>query len=217
MDHFETFRQQMVLSQLKPYNIHDEKVLEAFNSIPRHLFVLPEQQSYAYRDGLLFLTKTDYLLSPAILASFLQQASVHKGKRVLLLNSNSGYTAALFMHLGAQVDIYEENNLFIEQSRHVFQELSLVSYRFLSANPLKEKGSNHPYHTIFIAGGIETLPSFIDNHLEEGGQFLAILCKGQVGEALCLKRSGGKLQSTILFETVAPCLPGFEKIEKVEL
>ena len=49
-DLFATLRHRMVDEQLARHGIRDERVLEAFRNIPRHLFVPDDASDQAYED-----------------------------------------------------------------------------------------------------------------------------------------------------------------------
>ena len=65
---FETARKNMVLSQLKPNKVTDEKVLDAFLQVPREIFVKKAQSKHCYIDENLMINKKRYLLNPLVLA-----------------------------------------------------------------------------------------------------------------------------------------------------
>ena len=46
---FETARRMMVDCQIRPTKVTDERVLEAFATVPREMFVGKSQRSIAYR------------------------------------------------------------------------------------------------------------------------------------------------------------------------
>lgn len=209
MDHFERARQQMVLSQLKPHHIHDAAVLEAFLNIPRHLFVPSAQQMYAYRDSLVFFTKKEVLLSPATLARIIQEAQIKPEDSILLINGTTGYPAALLMQLGAHVDIWETNADFINQSKRVFKDLSLQSYRFLSADFSVLR--NKKYNAVLVVGGMADIPPVFMDCLSENGKLIGILCTENMDKVVVVKGTSLSPQQTILFETKVPCLLNFEK------
>ncbi len=69
---FLTERKLMVARQLRGYGISDRRVLEAFESVPRHLFVPEEYRNAAYEDGPLPIGFEQTISQPYIVAYMTQ-------------------------------------------------------------------------------------------------------------------------------------------------
>ena len=69
-------RHNMVEGQLRTNKVNDQRILSAFESLPRERFVPEAAQGFAYIDEDLALTSQRYMLEPLVLARLIQEALV---------------------------------------------------------------------------------------------------------------------------------------------
>jgi protein-L-isoaspartate(D-aspartate) O-methyltransferase len=81
----------------------EPRVLEALRRVPRHLFVPPEQQPYAYEDRPLSIGHGQTISQPFIVALMTELLHVHMDDKVLEVGTGSGYQAAVLAELASQV------------------------------------------------------------------------------------------------------------------
>jgi protein-L-isoaspartate(D-aspartate) O-methyltransferase len=81
----------------------EPRVLEALRRVPRHLFVPPEQQPYAYEDRPLSIGHGQTISQPFIVALMTDLLDVHMDDKVLEVGTGSGYQAAVLAELASQV------------------------------------------------------------------------------------------------------------------
>jgi protein-L-isoaspartate(D-aspartate) O-methyltransferase len=93
----------MVEEQLGARGIEDEGVLAALAIVPRHCFVPPEQEPYAYEDRPLAIGFGQTISQPYMVALMTQTLGLRSGRRVLEVGTGSGYQAAVLAELGAEV------------------------------------------------------------------------------------------------------------------
>ena len=82
---FENAREMMVNCQIRPNKVTDERVLNAFMSIPREAFVAKHQRSIAYIDEDLMLTNGRCLMEPMVLSRLIQALETRIDDNVCLL------------------------------------------------------------------------------------------------------------------------------------
>jgi len=100
-------RKLMVARQLLGGGISDRRVLEAFASIPRHLFVPMEYRKFAYEDRPLPIGFEQTISQPFIVAYMTQSLELTGRERVLEVGTGSGYQAAVLSRLAAEVHTIE--------------------------------------------------------------------------------------------------------------
>ncbi len=93
----------MVQRQLRPRGIHDERVLEAMQHVPRHEFVPLDLIDYAYDDRPLPLSDGQTISQPYIVALTLEAARIVAADIVLDVGTGSGYAAAVAAELASRV------------------------------------------------------------------------------------------------------------------
>src|SRR5689334_6507764 len=84
-------RHTMIEQQLRARGIHDGRVLEAMQQVPRHEFVSPEFQARAYEDYPLPIGEEQTTSQPFIIAIALQALALTGSEAVLEVGTGSGY------------------------------------------------------------------------------------------------------------------------------
>jgi protein-L-isoaspartate(D-aspartate) O-methyltransferase len=116
-------RLQMVSEQLAARGIRDDAVLMALATVPRHRFVPPPHQSYAYEDRPLPIGYGQTISQPYMVALMTETLDVRDGQRILEVGTGSGYQAAVLAHLRARVYTVERLPELAEDSRRRLCEL----------------------------------------------------------------------------------------------
>ena len=96
-------RRMMVDCQIRPTKVTDERVLEAFATVPRELFVGKSQRGIAYADEDLPLPGGRWLLEPMVLARLVQALDVGMSDHVLIVGGATGYGTAILAQLAGSV------------------------------------------------------------------------------------------------------------------
>lgn len=119
-------RRDMIERQLQPRGICDPAVLEAFRTIPRHLFVPPAQLREAYADRALEIPAGQTISQPYIVALMTQALSLTPTSKVLEIGSGSGYQAAILARLTPYVFSIEIVEELHRLAREAWQACSLA-------------------------------------------------------------------------------------------
>src|SRR5690606_35939466 len=102
-DQFQHLRQQMVRHQLKERNIHDARLLQVMQEIPRHQFVPEALRERAYEDGPLPIGEGQTISQPYVVAMMTQELHLLGYERVLEVGTGSGYQTAILSQLAEHV------------------------------------------------------------------------------------------------------------------
>ena len=113
----------MVETQLIPRGIHDHRVLEVMNRVPRHLFVDEALKSQAYGDHPLPISEGQTISQPYIVAVMTQELCLKGGEKVLEIGTGSGYQAAILAELAAKVYSVERKSALLARARKLFDRL----------------------------------------------------------------------------------------------
>src|SRR6202011_458756 len=100
---FAAERQKMVQEQLKPRDIHDERVLAAMSKVPREAFVPENMRAQIYADSALPIGHDQTISQPFIVAYMTEQLRLQPTDRVLEVGTGSGYQAAILAELAKDV------------------------------------------------------------------------------------------------------------------
>ena len=104
---FELARHNMVVHQLERRGIHDPRVLEAMEWVPREEFVPPELLDLAYDDRALPIGLEQTISQPYTVAFMCQEARIAASDKVLEIGTGSAYGAAVLSLLAREVHSIE--------------------------------------------------------------------------------------------------------------
>jgi protein-L-isoaspartate(D-aspartate) O-methyltransferase len=111
-------RLEMVERQLQTRGIYDPMVLEAFRTVPRHLFVPKDLLRDAYADRALAIPAGQTISQPYIVGLMTQALCLTPESKVLEIGSGSGYQGAILANLTPHVFSIE----IVEDLHRVAQE-----------------------------------------------------------------------------------------------
>ena len=207
---FEVARSHMIESQLRPNKITDDRVLIAFATIRRELFVPQHLCPVAYIDEDLPLGGGRYLMEPMVAARLLQEAAITRTDAALIVAAGTGYEAALTATLARSVFALEEDPELARHARTALVKHAISSVSVVEG-PLHEGyRPRAPYDVILFGGGVVEIPPEISAQLADSGRLLAVIKPANaMGRAILMTRAGGVLARRVIFDAATPVLPGF--------
>jgi len=205
-------RANMVSSQLRTNKVTDKELLEAFETVPRELFVPADKRGVAYIDEDMAVADGRYLMKPMVLARLLQEAAIEPGDIVLDIGCCSGYSSAILAKLAATVVAVESDKRLAEEASRILSDLGNDNVVVVEA-PLDEGYPKQaPYNVIFIAGSVAEVPKAICDQLIDGGRLVTVVKdRPGLGRASLMQRTGDVVSSRLLFDAATPYLPGFTR------
>jgi len=124
---FEKENRMMVEYQLKRRGITDEKVLNAFLKVKRHLYVPKNHERYAYDDCPLPIGEGQTISQPYIIGLMLQLLELKENDVVLEIGTGSGYQTALLAEIVRFVYTIERNETLAQRARSKLEELGYTN------------------------------------------------------------------------------------------
>ena len=110
MEQYINLRANMVDCQLRPNQVRNLDLIEAFLSTPREIFVSSSDAPLAYADCFLRLSPERIMMPPMLLGRGLQECHVTKTDIILDVACGRGYGCAILSKLASTV-VGVENNL----------------------------------------------------------------------------------------------------------
>lgn len=165
-------REKMIREQLIPRQINDPATLKAIRLVPRHEFVPPDMQVYAYSDSPLPIGLKQTISQPYIVAYMTQILNLKDNYKVLEIGTGSGYQAAV---LGQMVDSVFTIEIIEELALRAKNKLAELGYKNIQVKAgdgylgWPEKG---PFDAIIVTAGAEEIPSALQHQLKEGGRMI---------------------------------------------
>jgi protein-L-isoaspartate(D-aspartate) O-methyltransferase len=204
---FAQARRIMVDSQLRPFDVNNIPLLDAFNTVPRERFVAPGREALAYMDRDIPVTGGRSMLAPAVAARMIQALEVEPAMRVLDVACGLGYTTAVLAELGAQVIGLEDDETLAAAARERVAELAGVS---IVTGPLDRGHSEGaPYDAILVNGSVDWRPEALLRQLKNGGRLVCVQGRGRAAKATLYVRAGEAFGPRSLFDAAVPALPAF--------
>jgi protein-L-isoaspartate(D-aspartate) O-methyltransferase len=171
-DPFAAARAQMVTDQIEARGIHDPRVLAAMRSVPRHEFVPASERDAAYGDHPLPIGHGQTISQPIVVALMTELAQVRPGARVLEVGTGSGYQAAVFAVLGAEVYTIEIVPALASRARETLSRLGYGSVHVRAGDGYRGWPDAAPFEAIVVTAAAPHVPQPLLDQLAPGGRLV---------------------------------------------
>lgn len=181
-----------LVERLRSRGIADERVLDAMEKVPRHMFVDEAMTSRAYDDTALPIGYGQTISQPFIVAQMTQLLIAEDlPGSVLEIGTGSGYQAAVLAELAERVYTVERVKPLYEQVRG---RLAGLGYRNIRARLAAEQDlglpTYGPFDAILVAAGAETLPRALYEQMADGGCLVAPVGLPGAQRLIVVRRNG---------------------------
>ncbi len=215
MSEFATARQKMVDGQVRTSDVTDRRITDAMLAVPREEFVPARLRALAYLDRDLDVGAGEvprYLVTPQLSAKLLHAAEITATDNVLIVGCATGYLPALAVGLAGKVTGTEGDPDLIASGQGLLAKLGLENATLKVAEPSKGDPANAPFDVIVLNGATEIAPESLYGQLKDGGRLVGVFAATHPARAMIVTRSHGDFGSRVLFDAVAPVLPGLERL-----
>lgn len=162
----------MVKEQIERRGLHDERLLVAFESVPRHLFVPENYRRAAYDDGPLPIGYRQTISQPYIVALMTDLLHLKGYERVLEIGAGSGYQAAILGMMAQEVHTVEYVTELASKAGHLLKELGMDNVHVHFGDGSLGWPETAPYKGILVAAAAPQAPRTLLDQLEEGGRLV---------------------------------------------
>lgn len=169
---FAAERLSMVEQQLRRRGIHDERVLQAMKTVPRHEFVSSGMATEAYADHPVPIGEQQTTSQPYIIAAMLQAVQIKPVDRVLEIGAGSGYQTALLAELAGQVFAMDRYPSLVEEARQVLERLGYYNIALATGDGSLGLPEAAPYDVIIVSAAAPRVPQPLMDQLAEGGRMV---------------------------------------------
>lgn len=172
---------------LKIKGIRNQQILEAINTVPRHLFMESTFINFAYKDQAFPIGAGQTISQPYTVAFQTLLLEIKKNDKILEVGTGSGYQAAVLIELGAKVfTIERQKELYIK----VQNFLPEIGY-----NPAIFFGDGYiglpnlaPFDKILVTAGATFIPAKLKNQLKIGGRLVIPVGNSKRQEMMVITR-----------------------------
>ena len=163
----------MVEQQLRDRGIDDERVLDAMERVPRHVFVPERLRDRAYDDAALPIGSGQTISQPYMVARICEALSLHGNERVLDVGTGSGYQAAVLAELADQVHTIERLAELAKAAQASLQEAGYGDRVHVHVGDGTLGLPEHaPFEAIAVAAAAPELPASLYEQLEPRGRLV---------------------------------------------
>ena len=201
-------RELMVEQQVRPWDVHDARVLEVLRTLPREAFMLPAQRDLAYADVPLPLGDGQFALKPVVIGRALQALSLDGTEDVLEIGTGSGYLTACLGNLAREVVSLEIHPELAAAARARLDATGLGSNIRIDTADALAWDTDRRFDVVCVTGAVAVVPARFLQWLRPGGRLFVVRGVSPVMEAVLHVNdvNGPRIES--LFETDLSYLVG---------
>jgi protein-L-isoaspartate(D-aspartate) O-methyltransferase len=164
--------QRMVMEQLRPHGVTDERVLQAMSSVPREEFLAPRMRRHAYEDRALAIECGQTISQPLVVALMCQAAAPSPEGIGLEVGTGSGYAAAVLSRLCRLVVSVEREPALAEHASETLRRLGYDNVEVAVGDGSLGWSSRAPYEVILVAAAARGVPHPLVEQMAEGGRMV---------------------------------------------
>ncbi len=172
MNKYERERKRMVNTQIVRRGLRDPRLLAAFESVPRHLFVPEEYRYAAHDDSPLPIGFSQTISQPYIVALMTDLLRLKGDERVLEIGTGSGYQAAILGMMAGDVHTVEYVPELAAGADKLLKELGMDNVHVHFGDGSLGWPEAAPYAGILVAAAAPQIPRALLEQLEDGGRLV---------------------------------------------
>lgn len=200
-------RENMVLQQIRTWDVLDQRVLDLLEAMPREDFVPEIYRNLAYADMRIPLGQGEVMMPPVVEARMLQALDIQPHDTVLEIGTGSGFVTALLAKLARHVHSVEIHPKFTETAAQTLTDHGIINVTLHTGDAARGWTNSGQVDVLAITGSLPTLPEVFQQTLNPGGRLFAIVGDSPAMEAMLITRLGDKeFHRETLFETDLPVL-----------
>lgn len=200
-DRYAINRRTMIDCHLRGRDIHDARVLDAMDQVPRELFIPEKYAGNAYDDNPLPIGMGQTISQPYIVALMTQCLELAGTEHVLEVGTGSGYQTALLAALSERVYTIERFNELSEQAQAVLAKLDYCNIDFAIGDGSCGWPETKQFDRIIVTAAVPDIPEPLKDLLTEGGLIVAPVGGQWTQELVVARKHKGRLAE----KTVCGC------------
>ena len=174
--------------------VFDDVVMRALELVPRHAFVLDQDQALAYANRPLSIGHGQTISQPYIVALMTVLLELEPGHRVLEVGTGCGYQTAILAELVDQVFTIEVVSELAAKAKEKLNYLGYNTIDFRTGNGREGWLEKAPFQAILVTAASGSIPLALVDQLDLGGrmvipigsqegtQNLVVLVKNETGD-----------------------------------
>ncbi|MGH6762925.1 MAG: protein-L-isoaspartate(D-aspartate) O-methyltransferase [Phyllobacterium sp.] len=177
MNHQITEREALAafLLRQRARGVVDQRLLGAFESVPRRAFVDGLWANAAYGSRTLPIDCGEFIEGLDLQAEVIATLGLEGAHRVLEVGTGSGYTAAVMSRLAARVHSVDRYQTLIDQAKQRYEMLKIENVFLKKADGRHGLAGEGPFDRVVVWASFESMPrQFVDMVASGGSMIVAI-------------------------------------------
>lgn len=167
-----------LINELREKGISDEKILNAFDVIPRHYFLDNAFAEQAYSNMAFQIGAGQTISHPYTVAFQTQLLDVQKGDKILEIGTGSGFQTCVLCELGAKVFSIERHKSLHIGAKNILHHLK-YSARLTFGDGYKGLPGFAPFDKVIITCGAPHIPQDLVDQMKVGGLMIIPIGEGK--------------------------------------
>lgn len=188
-------KRKRLVEQLRLKGIKNQKVLNAIEKIPRHLFFdpttgRPALLDHSYSDKALPIGAGQTISHPYTVAFQTEQLDIQPGEKILEIGTGCGYQTAVLLEMGARVYSIERQKTLFDKTKLFLPYIGYAGAKLVYGDGYKGLPLYAPFDKIIVTAGAPYIPNELLVQLKIGGIILIPIGDGATQEMVWLKKTG---------------------------
>jgi len=172
-DTFAVIRAEMVSNQIARRGLREPGLLQAFQQVPRHLFVPESLRAHAYEDRPLPIGMGQTISQPYIVALMTSLLGLKGGETILEIGTGSGYQSAILSRLAGTVYTIERVSELANLAKDRLTSLGYSNVQVFCEDGSKGWPPAAPFDGILVTAAAAAAPQPLLGQLTDGGRLIA--------------------------------------------
>lgn len=214
----EQARRNMIVQQIRPWEVLNERILDTLVQVPREEFVQPAFRSLAFVDMEIPLGHGHAMMAPRVEGRMLQSLDPGPADMVLEIGTGSGYVSALLAQLAKHVYSVDIHPEFTEAAAARLAARGIDNVTLDTGDAADGWSGRSSFDVIAVTGSLPELPESLKRQLNIGGRMFAVIGNSPAMEACLITRVGEQeWRGQSLFETDLTPLENAKRTERFVL
>ena len=161
-----------LVETLEKKGITNPTVLQAINTIPRHLFMDSGFIDHAYVDKAFPIAADQTISQPYTVARQTELLEVVKGSKILEIGTGSGYQTAVLLEIGAVVYSIERQNKLFKKAEKFLKQQGYNPKKLIFGDGYIGLETEAPFDGIVVTAGAPFVPKPLLAQLKIGGKLV---------------------------------------------
>lgn len=200
----DTFKHQglrnRLIQVLQEKGVTDHAVLSAIKEIPRHLYMDPSFEQYAYQDVAFPIAAEQTISQPYTVGFQSQLLEIKPGEKVLEIGTGSGYQTSVLIRLGAVVYTIERQQELYKKTQLLLPKLGYKPKYMYFGDGYKGLPQFAPFDKIIVTCGAPIIPRALLAQLKIGGRMVIPVGDAQQMMTLITRNSAKEFDKQIIEE-----------------